>query len=99
MNLSKSVVYYQVIQPAAKPNDSSKYRAENSKIGPLTGNRAVISPKHAMLDHITVPDRIYAIQANPGPATNITLPDCKKRPTPMQAENALNNHIVSISSM
>ena len=52
------VEVYQVIQPVAHPIDSSRKRARNSKIGPGTGNNAVISPKDAIVDHITVPDNI-----------------------------------------
>ncbi len=72
--LGWAVPSYHVIQPAAYPNDSSRKRRGNSMIGPLTGNSAVISPRHATQDQSTVPPRMKAMVPSPGPAKWMTLP-------------------------
>lgn len=51
----EKVLYHHAIQPTANPTLSSIYLLGKSMTGPLTGNKAVISPSEAKADHITDP--------------------------------------------
>jgi hypothetical protein len=58
-------------------------------MGPLTGKMAVISPNEELADHNKVPIIKYARIAPPGPIRYMILPDWRKSPMPMVAENAI----------
>jgi len=50
---------------------------------------AVISPNEELADHNKVPIIKYARIAPPGPIRYMILPDWRKSPMPMVAENAI----------